>query len=61
MGDFYMTGTVVDKDLFEAKHWYEKAVEQNDIDAMQKLAYIYVIGESVAPDYKRLPNWQRSH
>jgi len=48
-----MTGTVVDKDLVEARHWYEKAVDGNDVDAMQKLAYIYVIGESVAPDYKK--------
>lgn len=53
IGDFYFNGIVVEKDLGEAKHWYEKAVSQNDEDAMQKLAYILVIGQSVAPNYER--------
>ena len=53
IGDYYLDGIVVERDLIEAKHWYEKAAEQNDLDAMQKLAYIYVVGESVAPNYEK--------
>ncbi len=39
--------------MVEAKYWYEKASEQNEVYAMQNLAYIYVIGQSIAPDYQK--------
>ena len=46
MGDFYVKGEVVPVDLDAARHWYERAVENGDESARDKLANLSMEGDA---------------
>lgn len=54
LGIVYQFGKMgVQKDPFEAKEWYEKAVKQGDTDAMINLGNMYQNGDGVPQDYAK--------
>lgn len=52
LGELYQTGLYgVEKDLFEARDWFEKAVQQGETSAMVNLGSMYLNGDGVPQDY----------
>lgn len=50
VGRAYAQGSVVEKDLAQARRWYEKAALQGNRDAQNSLGYMYWFGRSVPED-----------
>ena len=56
MGDYFKEGKIVSKDHSQAKFWYEKAAQKNDIEAKSSLAYLYIVNEGLAPNVDKAKN-----
>ncbi len=50
IGDAYFTGAHINKNLSEAKKWFEKAAIKGNADAEYKLGAMYFIGKGVEQD-----------
>lgn len=50
LGNFYMQGRVVARDMVAARGWYEKAAAQNQANAAHVLGQIYWNGDGVTRD-----------
>lgn len=57
LGDFYRSGTGVDKDINEAVRWYSLAAERGDRFAARDLAKMYYQGDGVGKDIKQFLAW----
>ena len=58
LGDFYLRGRYVTKDIHEAIYWYEKAYEAGVTYASVKLAHTYEI-DAVPRDFQQALFWYR--
>jgi len=50
LGNFYLQGRIVGRDMSAARGWYEKAAAQNQANAAHVLGQIYWNGDGVARD-----------
>ena len=57
LGGFYHWGRVSSTDFTKARHWYERAAKQGNVDAMLGLAVIYGHGQGVAQDKAASFRW----
>jgi len=57
LGDFYRSGTGVDKDINEAVRWYSLAAERGDRFAARDLAKMYYQGDGVGKDFQQFLAW----
>ncbi len=53
IGQFLLTGTVIDTDYKKAVSYFEKASQQGDINAHCNLAFMYASGKGVFPNFGR--------
>jgi uncharacterized protein len=57
LGDFYRSGTGVEKDISQAIAWYSRAAEKGDQFAARDLAKIYFEGDGVPKDANLFKAW----
>ena len=57
LGRAYEYGIEVDQDYTEAAKWYEKAAEQGDMSAQEKLIQCYRNGKGVEKDERKAVEW----
>ncbi|EXX50137.1 hypothetical protein RirG_273700 [Rhizophagus irregularis DAOM 197198w] len=50
---FYENGEGIEKNLEKAFHWYQKAAENGNENAMNNLAICYESGEGIEKDLKK--------
>jgi len=57
LGEAYLTGKGVTRDLKQAAYWYEKAAGLGDPVAQNQIGYLYQIGLGVPADPVRAVHW----
>lgn len=57
LGNAYLRGTEVARDLDKAVEWFAKAAQQDHAKAEYKLGYLYYTGEGVRRSYSRARRW----
>ena len=57
LGNLYLTGTQVEKNLRTAFEWYLKAAKQNYTDALLSIGCCYADGAGVCVDYLKAIDW----
>lgn len=59
VGNFYLYGQpgIVDKDIYEARKWYEKSAELGNTRAMVHLAELYIEGTGVQKNIPTAYSW----
>lgn len=57
LGNYYLKGDILEKDLKKAFQWYMKAAEQNDIQGIMKVAECYKNGIGVDKDNQQAVNY----
>jgi len=58
LGLIYALGKGVPKDLAQAIYWFEEAAEQDHIDALMKLGFVYYNGKSdIDKDLRKSAGW----
>ena len=58
LGLIYALGKGVPKDLAQAIYWFEEAAEQDHIDALMKLGFVYYNGKSdIDKDLRKSARW----
>lgn len=57
LGEMYLIGHGVDRDLHESAKWYRRAAEQGDAEAQNRLGERYESGTGVQQDYGQALYW----
>jgi TPR repeat protein len=57
MGEAYLMGNGVSRDLKQAVYWYEKAAGMGDPVAQNQIGYLYEVGLGVQKDQVRAVHW----
>jgi uncharacterized protein len=57
LGNDYLSGRGVSKDVKQAAYWYEKAAEAGDPEAQEQLGFLYDTGTGVPVDPARAARW----
>ena len=57
LGEMYLKGKGVDRNLDEAVNWYRKAAEQGDAPAQSELGILYYYGVGMQQDYEQAAYW----
>lgn len=59
LGDMYLKGWGVPKDINKSAIWYRKAAEQGEARAQSNLGVMYERGEGVPQNYSEAAKWYR--
>ncbi|MDT9091696.1 tetratricopeptide repeat protein, partial [Escherichia coli] len=57
LGEVYLRGAGVKRDLHEAFHWMELAAKNGDVPAMLKVGVLHLMGVSGRVDLPRAKEW----
>ena len=59
VGNMFVLGDGVSRDIVEASKWYHKSAEQGDVRAQFSLARMYDSGEGISRDFREAAKWYR--